>query len=646
MRVNDMPMEKGWGWVPRSRRYTASGGICENEHADGYGLHPLGKAEEVEVEDEEESEEEDETEDAHERKESHTTGGEHAAVKSKETVHDVSMLSSAPSTPYVHADIRTTASPQVADDLTPISSDSSSNHRVKIIVNDRDTIEGRAWLEVDEFLDQAPGLTARTDVECMKAEFGIFRPLRALLRWAQPAQANAILTNGDDMKGCIAVVLRDPPNLHEHPGSQAEKVLKCVMAGAVGVIIINTGRGYQLIAPQDDAAVTHDWPDEWQVPVVCVRHTDVTAIVDGAECALVRRANSPSLLTQSPRSPRTTHTGEARYLTTGVRFQDASRTDDAPTSPKSKEGQGAGSSLEVQDERDGDSKGSAASPLKSPSLGAAAANAKKGLLSLQRRLSLTVKYKIMPGLGMANMALDHGIQEVGALPEDAAISPLNPNNQRNPGVFKRAESNIFSRAPSIGSTADGTIFGRVPSFGRTSSITRTLSGMAAAVGMAAFKSSQVIRVAEDIVDGRDSLDPLSTGSPTELDSTDPIARFKRKRSLKDIAPLITGSFHDVAVDDIDPGEEKVLRTLADQAAGASRPQTFTSMRESSELLDVSSGSKLNLRADSHVMQSRMDRRLSMRQTMRDKSRKSLQSNEKDEILGVDEDNHDGRRGEV
>jgi hypothetical protein len=46
------------------------------------------------------------------------------------------------------------------------------------------------------------------------------------------------------------------------------------------------------------------------------------------------------------------------------------------------------------------------------------------------------------------------------------------------------------------------------------------------------------------------------------------------------------------------------------------------------------------------MQSRMDRRLSMRQTMRDKSRKSLQSNEKDQILGVDEDNHDGRRGEV
>jgi len=86
------------------------------------------------------------------------------------------------------------------------------------------THAGRAWLDI-----------GGVDIECTKATFGHFRSLRASLRWAEPAQAHGMLTNGEAINGCVAVVKRDPPNLHEQRTSHVEKVGGGVWGVGVGV---------------------------------------------------------------------------------------------------------------------------------------------------------------------------------------------------------------------------------------------------------------------------------------------------------------------------------------------------------------------------------------------------------------------------
>ena len=60
--------------------------------------------------------------------------------------------------------------------------------------------------------------------------------------------------------------------MHMHMMSQVQK---CVMAGAVGVIMVNTGRGYELMAPEDLTAVSAAWPASWQVFYACVTSQSV-----------------------------------------------------------------------------------------------------------------------------------------------------------------------------------------------------------------------------------------------------------------------------------------------------------------------------------------------------------------------------------
>jgi hypothetical protein len=351
--VNDMPFECGWGWKPRSRRYTSSGAICEDEFADGYGLHAYGwtvQQEEGVAENEEEK---------GEMTESQEEGGERrGSAKGRSDISEHSVT-------YQHAGA-IPASPEFfqKDDnehpspIDPKSADTTSAGKI------RELLSGRAWLELEG-----------TEIECMKATFGHFRVMHAPLQWASLSQVDADVSNAEALKGRIAVVRRDPPNLHEQRGSHAEKVLKCVRSGAVGVLIVNSGRGYELMAPEDPDRISVDWPDEWQVPVVCVRETDVGVLTDGRWCFIDFRSNSPSSLAAAPDTVGHEKSRES-LRSGGVRFEKVA----SPESELS-----AGMEESVVDEAESPK---AKSPLQMIQSGAAA-----GVRGI-KRLTLNIRYKV------------------------------------------------------------------------------------------------------------------------------------------------------------------------------------------------------------------------------------------------------------
>jgi hypothetical protein len=451
MRVNEMPLEKGWGWEPRKRRYAASGAICENELADGFGLEPFGHLTESEEEDDENRG--DESLGSTERYDHASGVGDRTMTAESESAKK----------PYVHAGDFTPlqeAMPETLNriaELSPIRPQTQESLARTAV--ERDALPGRAWLE-----------TGGQDIECTKATFGDFKLLRASVRWAQPAQANTPLANVQEINGCVAVVKRDAPNLQEKLGSLAEKVDRCVMAGAVGVIVVNTGRGYELIAPEDPLGLSAAWPSGHQVPIVCIRDMDAAALQDGVDCSFQRRSNSPT-----PTSPAPMHS-----VSSAVRFE---ASEIVPQSPRWE-------ALEADGEKDGE-RSKAQSPVAKAlsiagSQGAAMAKqAAAGVRGL-RKLSMEIRYKLMPAFGLSSLALNAGMQDAKVVDEDVGISPLSRHNKETPGVFKRASSlNLFERAASAASQ---------------STFTRRLSSAALAVVGQAQTSSQNFRVAQDLVD--------------------------------------------------------------------------------------------------------------------------------------------------
>jgi hypothetical protein len=450
MRVNEMPLEKGWGWEPRKRRYAASGAICENELADGFGLEPFGHLTESEEEDDENRGED--SLGTTERYDQASGVGDRTVTAESESAKK----------PYVHAGDITPlqeAMPETLDriaEFSPIRPQTQES--LARTAAERDALPGRAWLE-----------TGGQDIECTKATFGDFKLLRASVRWAQPAQANTPLANAEEINGCVAVVKRDAPNLQEKLGSLAEKVDRCVMAGAVGVIVVNTGRGYELIAPEDPLGLSAAWPSGHQVPIVCIRDMDAAALQDGVDCSFQRRSNSPT-----PTSPAPMHS-----VSSAVRFK---ASEILPQSPRWE-------ALEADGEKDGE-RSKAQSPVAKAlsiagSQGAAMAKqAAAGVRGL-RKLSMEFRYKLMPAFGLSSLALNAGMQDAKVVDENVGISPLCRNNKETPGVFKRASSlNLFERAASAASQ---------------STFTRRLSSAALAVVGQAQTSSQNFRVAEDLV---------------------------------------------------------------------------------------------------------------------------------------------------
>ena len=448
MRVNEMPLEKGWGWEPRKRRYAASGAICENELADGFGLEPFGHLTESEEEDDENRREE--SLGTSERYDQAGGVGDRTLTAESESAKK----------PYVHAGDITPLQEAMPEtlyriaELSPIRPQTQES-RARTAA-ERDALPGRAWLEIGGH-----------NIECTKATFGEFKLLRASVRWAQPAEANAPLANGEEINGCAAVVKRDAPNLQEKLGSLAEKVDRCVMAGAVAVIVVNTGRGYELIAPEDPLGLSAAWPSGHQVPIVCIRDMDAAALQDGVDCSFQRRSNSPT-----PTSP-------AHTVGSAVRFK---ANEIVPQSLRWE-------TLEADGERDGESS-KARSPLAralSIASGQGSAMAKQAAAGVRglRRLSMGIRYKLMPAFGLSSLALNAGMQDAEVVDENVGISPLSRHNKETPGVFKRTSSlNPFERAASAASQ---------------STFARRLSSAALAVVGQAQTSSQNFRVAQDLV---------------------------------------------------------------------------------------------------------------------------------------------------
>ena len=545
-KVNDMPVESGWGWKPRSRRYTAAGGICENEFADGYGLRAYGFTFD---------------ENGKNRK---ATGWAEDAVTDTFDEEDVkaerfarrtpksgrgdplelsatrSQISAAPSQ-YQHAGAIPRTPELLEEDenmLRPITQYSQESGGGKLMAAyEYDAIPGRAWVEIgDDHL-----------IECTKAAFGNFRSLSATLRWAKPAQADAELSNAEDISGCVAVVKRDPPNLQEKQGSIVQKVLRCVQAGAVGVIIVNTGRGYQLITPEDPTKESLEWSDEWQVPIVCVRDTDSGTISDGMTCSFNFRTNSPSIMPA---------------LSEKEALRDTQRSSVRFGRPDSSQ-QGDHTSWETLEEVDQDAASAQSSaPPKSPlgkvlspiasSVGDGIAQLKNGLAlgaNGLRRLTLNIRYKVMPSIGLANMAVNRGLESTGVVDtENGAISPLGRDGKPSAGVFRRAPSSGFG---------GDQLFGRVKSSASSKSllsIKRSLSGATSALGLGRTTSGQLIRVASDVVDHDDSSPSIGGGRSSQKadlsETTDdaaksPMSRFKQTQTLQ----------HD---ESLDPGEKTLL----------------------------------------------------------------------------------------
>jgi hypothetical protein len=242
------------------------------------------------------------------------------------------------------------------------------------------------------------------------------------------------------------------------------------MAGAVAVIVVNTGRGYELIAPEDPLGLSAAWPSGHQVPIVCIRDMDAAALQDGVDCSFQRRSNSPT-----PTSPAPMHS-----VSSAVRFE---ASEIVPQSPRWE-------ALEADGEKDGE-RSKAQSPVAKAlsiagSQGAAMAKqAAAGVRGL-RKLSMEIRYKLMPAFGLSSLALNAGMQDAKVVDEDVGISPLSRHNKETPGVFKRASSlNLFERAASAASQ---------------STFTRRLSSAALAVVGQAQTSSQNFRVAQDLVD--------------------------------------------------------------------------------------------------------------------------------------------------
>jgi len=524
MSVNEMPLEKGWEWEPRKRRYAASGAICENELADGFGLRPFGHETESEEEDEEDAE-----------KEGVGTAEQHdeSGVIDDRPLTAESEIANAP---YVHAgdvtplhDARTGALNRIGEELSPARPRTEESRRPKTAA-ERDALPGRAWLEIGD-----------TDIECAKATFGGFKWLRASICWAQPIQANMPLTNAEKINGCIAVVKREAPNLQEKLGSLAEKVDKCVSAGAVGVIIVNTGRGYELLAPDDPFGLSAAWPSDRQIPIVCVRDMDAATLQDGVDCSFERRSNSPALESSAP------------MLSVGsaVRFE-------GPKWEDLEEDEGD----EEEEGQDSKSLSPIASALSRAGSQANVMMAKQTTVGVRalKRLSMNVRYKLMPTMGLSSSAMDAGMQAANVVDDNVAISPLNRHNQQTPGVFKRAPSNSLQRMASFST-----------SFGKISS---AASKASAAIGIGA-KASQTIRVAQDLVDddgntsgdspgtGASRRSPTSSGSPPVTGGSrssskgkvpaDPMERFKKKSQIGD------GADFEALSAELDPGEQLVLR---------------------------------------------------------------------------------------
>ena len=189
--------------------------------------------------------------------------------------------------------------------------------------------------------------------------------------------------------------------------------------------------------------------------------------------------------------------------------------------------------------------------------------------------------------------------------DNLVISPLNRNNNRPaPGVFKRADSSTFSRISSFDRTSSLGSNNQFASFKR--SLSSFSQGAAAALGVAGPKSSQIIRVAEDIVDDDDSpRSPRSPRSPSSRRSrasstsgdpksrspshignalgTSPMSRFKRSSSL-------------VQAEELDPGERKLLALRsksyddlsADPDGSPSRAEASVSGQESKDSLEKKS----------------------------------------------------------
>jgi len=127
-----MPLEKGWGWNPKSRRYTASGDICENDKADGYGLEPLAFQMPDNAHDEECDVEEEDTE-----KEDNEVG----VGKDMDPIVFTTRLetSGASSTPYRHAGAQT---PKLLESEEPAVRPLIIESVRPKSVQPRDTVEG------------------------------------------------------------------------------------------------------------------------------------------------------------------------------------------------------------------------------------------------------------------------------------------------------------------------------------------------------------------------------------------------------------------------------------------------------------------------------------------------------------------------
>eukprot|EP00283_Hemiselmis_rufescens_P008142 CAMPEP_0173424006 /NCGR_PEP_ID=MMETSP1357-20121228/4061_1 /TAXON_ID=77926 /ORGANISM="Hemiselmis rufescens, Strain PCC563" /LENGTH=1151 /DNA_ID=CAMNT_0014387173 /DNA_START=165 /DNA_END=3620 /DNA_ORIENTATION=- len=117
------------------------------------------------------------------------------------------------------------------------------------------------------------------EVKFWSALFGLRKPIEAKLCWAAPEHAEAdTLSNADKVKGRIAVVRRGLP-----PGAKkgmqctfGDKTRRCVQAGAVGMIIVNS----------DDAPLAPGGYATQKIPIVCVHLSSGKKLVDNARVTL------------------------------------------------------------------------------------------------------------------------------------------------------------------------------------------------------------------------------------------------------------------------------------------------------------------------------------------------------------------------